>query len=54
MNHVPSPLDRYASKTPFLPLLEHPLVDEVMAGKRFVTYPFVVLLLVMSFNRNMG
>ncbi len=54
MNHVPSPLDRYAPKPPPLPLPEHPVIDEVMAGRRFVTYPYVVSLLVMSFNRNMG
>lgn len=54
MSHTPSPLDRYAPKPPPLPLPEHPVVDEVMAGRRFVTYPFVVSLLVLSFNRNMG
>jgi len=54
MNHVPSPLDRYAPKPPPLPLPEHPVVDQVMAGNRFVTYPFVISILILSFNRNMG
>jgi len=54
MNSIPSPLDRYAPKPPPLPLPEHPLVAEVMAGRRFVTYPFVISLLLISLKRNMG
>lgn len=54
MNNTASPLDRYAQKPPPLPLPDNPLVHEVMAGTRFVTYPFVFSLLVLSFNRNMG
>jgi hypothetical protein len=54
MKNIQSPLDRYAPKPPPLPLPGHPLVTEVMAGRRFVTYPFVVSLLLISFKRNMG
>jgi hypothetical protein len=54
MKSIPSPLDRYAPKPPPPPLPDHPLVGEVMAGRRYVTYPFVVSLLVISFNRNIG
>jgi hypothetical protein len=52
-----SPLDRYTP--PQLPAEDagagdHPIIREVMAGKRYVTYPYVVSILVMSFRRTMG
>lgn len=54
MNRTLSPLDRYAPQPPPLPLPDTPLVHDVLAGTRFVTYPFVVSILILSFNRNMG
>lgn len=54
MNNTASPLDRYAPKPPPLPLPDKPLVHEILQGTRFVTYPFVVSVLILSFNRNMG
>lgn len=50
----PSPLDRYAPKPPPLPVPDHPLVTEVMQGKRYVTYPFVFSILILSFQRSVG
>jgi len=35
-------------------VLEHPVVAEVLAGKRYVTYPYVVSVLVLTFRRSLG
>ena len=51
--HV-SPLDRYLPRTVDIPESEHPVVKAVMAGKRYVIYPYVASLLVLTFRRNMG
>lgn len=54
MSQPLSPLDRYAPGPPPLPLPSHPLVQEVMDGTRYVTHPYVVSLLLISFNRSLG
>ncbi len=35
-------------------VLVHPVVAEVLAGKRYVTYPYVVSMLVLTFRRSLG
>lgn len=37
-----------------MPLPDHPMVADVMQGSRYVIYPFVVSILVLSFRRNFG
>lgn len=51
--HV-SPLDRYAPAPPPLPVPDHPVVAAVMSGKRYVVFPYVFSMLVMTFRRNLG
>lgn len=49
-----SPLDRYLP--PELPeaTSSHPVVLSVMAGQRYVIYPYVASALIMTFRRSMG
>ncbi|MEO5912782.1 MAG: hypothetical protein ABIS50_01005 [Luteolibacter sp.] len=50
----PSPLDRYTPRTVEVPESEHPVVKAVMEGKRYVIYPYVASMLVLTFRRSMG
>lgn len=49
-----SPLDRYLPPTVDGPDAGHPVVKAVMAGKRYVVYPYVASLLILTFRRSMG
>ena len=49
-----SPLDRYLPPDPDGPESGHPVVKAVMAGKRYVIYPYVASLLILTFRRSIG